>query len=529
MPVSLFNDVIGPVMRGPSSGHTAATWRMGLMSAALAGRGTQEVECRFHKSGAYANVFRQQGSDMAFAAGFAGIAMTDERYTNALGILRQKTDLQFSTPELSGECHPNEVEVAVRFADRSEERYRFRSLGGGIAALVRINAFSVWHTGDSNALFYLAGREQADALAEFLGNAGATLSLSFDESFVLVHGAFTHSVPEGLRSIAALPVPVHSVYCLPACMFVPKTKGARSLLETMEAYEGAKTLAELAAEYECALLGISRQEADAYLADCAQIMLAACARGCGGGAMRLQVARPQAGSVLHALEQGAGLCGGVHAKAAAMAAAAAEWNASGGLVVAAPTAGSGGVLPAMLWLLQEEWHCDEEVLVKALWTAGAVGLAIAEAYTFAGGVGGCQVEIGSAGAMAAAALVECAQARSESAALCAKRAGSCAGHSGSARPAARSAALGAAAMFLQNSIGLACDPVRGFVEVPCIGRNAAAISHALLCADLALAGWTSPVSFSQTLLALKDAGTRLPPELRCTSRGGLAICDCTPG
>ncbi|MDL2267150.1 L-serine ammonia-lyase, iron-sulfur-dependent, subunit alpha [Desulfovibrio sp. OttesenSCG-928-G15] len=506
MPVSLFNEVIGPIMRGPSSGHTAATWRMGAMSAGLVKSRMCTVECRFHKSGAYANVYRQQGSDTAFAAGLAGIAMTDGRYPQALDIAARQLELTFTTPELSNAAHPNEVEVVVASAGCRPLCCRFRSLGGGVVELVRLDGFSVSCTGDSHSVFCVTEKEHAPALLAALQDAGATLRLDEQKAQVLIHASFTRSPPAALLNVESLPAPVQELYTLAPLMFVPRITAKDPLLAKMEATVPHGTLAELAATHECELLGITRAEADAHLAKCMRIMLAACTPVRQDAGSGLRVAKPQAEMLLAALDQGAALCGGIHAKAAALATAAAERNAAGGLVVAAPTAGSGGVLPAMLTILKEDFGLTDEGLVSALWTAGAIGVAIAETYTFAGGVGGCQVEIGSAGAMAAAALVETAVLRS-------------------GKTASRAKALNAASLFLQNSIGLACDPVQGFVEVPCIGRNAAAISQAMVCADLALAGWTGPVSFSHTLLALKDAGSRLPPELRCTARGGLAaVC-----
>ncbi len=168
------------------------------------------------------------------------------------------------------------------------------------------------------------------------------------------------------------------------------------------------------------------------------------------------------------------------------------------LVCAAPTAGSAGVLPAVAATLREELNVDRSRLTRALLAAGAVGVIIAERATFAAEIAGCQVEIGAAGAMAAAAGVDAA--------------------GGTARQA-----TDAAAIALQNTMGSVCDLVQGIVEIPCHTRNAAAASSAFVCADLILGGYENPVPLDETIDAVYSVGKMLPPELRCTALGGLAV------
>ena len=136
--------------------------------------------------------------------------------------------------------------------------------------------------------------------------------------------------------------------------------------------------------------------------------------------------------------------------------------------------------------------------VLPLFAAAAVGAVIASRATFAAEVAGCQVEIGAAGAMAAAAVVEAA--------------------GGSAKQA-----LDAAAIALQNTMGSVCDLVQGVVEIPCHTRNAVAASSAFVCADLVLGGYVNPIPLDETIDAVYAVGRMLPPELRCTARGGLAV------
>ena len=190
--------------------------------------------------------------------------------------------------------------------------------------------------------------------------------------------------------------------------------------------------------------------------------------------------------------------GGLHTRAAARAMAVMHVNGGSGVVCAAPTAGAAGTLPGVLVTLEEEKGLDEERIGLALLAASAVGLVVANRATFAAEVAGCQVEIGAAGAMAAAAVVEAA--------------------GGSAR-----AACDAAAIAFQNTMGSVCDLVQGIVEIPCHTRNAVAASSAFVCADLVLGGYVNPIPLDETIDAVYAVGKMLPCELKVTALGGLAL------
>ncbi|MCI8650608.1 MAG: L-serine ammonia-lyase, iron-sulfur-dependent, subunit alpha [Anaerotruncus sp.] len=192
-----------------------------------------------------------------------------------------------------------------------------------------------------------------------------------------------------------------------------------------------------------------------------------------------------------------GLCGQMFGNALAKALAVSELNAAMGRIVAAPTAGSCGILPAAILSVMEQRSLSERDCVLSLFTASAVGMVIANNACLAGAQGGCQAECGSASAMAAAALVELA--------------------GGSPQMAAE-----AVAIALKNILGLVCDPVAGLVEIPCIKRNAAGVANAFTAAELALAGIGSAIPADEVILAMKRVGDSMPAALRETAEGGLA-------
>lgn len=184
-----------------------------------------------------------------------------------------------------------------------------------------------------------------------------------------------------------------------------------------------------------------------------------------------------------------------HAAAAAMAVV--EVNAAMGRIVAAPTAGASGILPAVLLESGHARDWGDDQLIEGLFCAGAVGMLFAKNATISGAEGGCQAETGVAAAMAAAALVELSGGEPLQ-------------------------CLDAAAIAIKNIEGLVCDPVAGLVECPCIKRNGMGAANALLSADMALCGITSLIPFDEVVSSMYSVGREIRPEYRETSKGGLA-------
>ena len=207
----------------------------------------------------------------------------------------------------------------------------------------------------------------------------------------------------------------------------------------------------------------------------------------------------QAALLNDAVVAGKTVSGSLMGRAAVKAMAIAECNACMGRIVAAPTAGSCGILPAALLTMQEDRGLTDDQLVDALFTAAAVGAVIAQRASVSGAEGGCQAECGSAAAMTAAALVELAGGTPEmSAAAC--------------------------GLALMNSMGLVCDPVGGLVEVPCVYRNVGSVANAMTAADMALAGVCGPIPADEIIDAMRSVGDMLPACLRETGEGGVAAC-----
>ena len=196
-------------------------------------------------------------------------------------------------------------------------------------------------------------------------------------------------------------------------------------------------------------------------------------------------------------ESGKSLTGSLMSGALYRALAVSELNASMGRIVAAPTAGSCGILPAAVITMQEENNLTDKECVMSLFTASAVGMVIANLACLAGAEGGCQAECGSASAMAAASIVELAGGTPHQ-------------------------IENAVAIALKNILGLVCDPVAGLVEIPCIKRNASGVAGAFVAAELSLAGIDSAIPADEVIITMKHVGDAMPAQLKETADGGLA-------
>ncbi len=259
------------------------------------------------------------------------------------------------------------------------------------------------------------------------------------------------------------------------------------------------SLAEYAILYEMENTGDTREELMKRMTRNLRVMMQSAAMGMekevnsvtgliGGDAYKLN----------EYIKKGKSLTGMAMVKAMARALSCSEVNASMGKIVAAPTAGSCGILPAVIITAGEQLGLKEEEMVKGLFTSSAVGMIIAKNATLAGAEGGCQAECGSAAAMAAAAVVEMMGGTPEM-------------------------ALSAGAIVIKNILGLVCDPVAGLVEVPCAKRNAAGAVSALTTAEMVMAGVLSRIPFDDMIEAMYRVGKALPMELRETALGGCAI------
>lgn len=496
---SIFNDVIGPVMRGPSSSHCAAALRIGRLCRDLMDGRIEDVLIEFDPNGSLATTHDGHGSDMGIFGGLLGWEAFDERLPESERAIKEAgIDVAIDIVDI-GASHPNTYKITLK-NDTEIRQVIANSTGGGMIEVIEIDGASVSMAGDYyETLVYI--RSHARVL-EFI-----EASVAYDEiglrdgvaPFIEIKSqqfasAEICSQLQGMDDVIAVkklsPVlPVLSRKDLE----VPFTS-----CEEMLRYNGGQNLElwELAVHYERARGNISDEDVFEKMKGIVGIMQAAVNRGLEGTVYEDRILGSQSVNFERQMKSKKLVGDDVLNRIIMFVSAIMEVKSSMGVIVAAPTAGSCGALPGAV--LGAGVDAAEDDVVKAMLAAGMIGVFISTSATFAAEVGGCQAECGAGSGMAAAAIV-------------------------SLGGGTLSQSLAAASMALQNSLGLICDPIANRVEAPCLGRNVQAAANALSCANMALADYDHLIPLDQVIETMDKVGKSIPVELRCTSLGGLSI------
>jgi len=499
--ISVFNDVLGPIMRGPSSSHTAGSFRIASMARNLLGEIPVEAVFTFGKGRSCAQVYKEQRVDNASAVGLMGWNLTDKRFFKAMSYASDKgLNIVFKKGAVKDK-HPNAVHILLKSKNDKKLEISAKSIGGGAVKITEINQWSVDIDGKSYALLIECQNQEQSSIIDFFRSETDILiekKTRKEKSFLCFkkNSDFNEKITSKLWDNSR----VTGIWKCPPVFF---TKHGKELFLTAgeiieQAQRTKRTLGQLAMDYESKLLGLSFEKIIGEMSNRYQIMKDSVEDGFENKNIDMKLLHPSAKSIMEAESKGCLMGRGIHLRSAGRAMAVMHIANSGGIVCAAPTGGSAGVLPGVSVTLLKDLNINRDILIRALFAAGAVGLVIARRATFAAEEAGCQAEIGAAGAMASALVVEAA--------------------GGSTKQA-----LEAAGISLQNTMGSICDLVQGRCEIPCHTRNAAAASNAFLCADLIMGGYENLISFDETVEALYSVGKMMPSELRCTSKGGIAI------
>jgi L-serine dehydratase len=502
--VSVFNEVIGPIMRGPSSSHTAASFHIGKLARDLLEDRPKSVAVTFIENGSYAEVYHQQGSDLAFTAGLMGWSLTDERFFQAIEEAKANgLDINFFVDQLRDEDHPNAMEIKMISWKGRSVKVIAKSIGGGSVVFTKLNRWPIILRGDTYDVIVLLIIGSEKAIENLIIREGKILGFpqkQAREKEVLIHVRLHRPLESDCIELLKSSPGVIDCWITSPIFFPIVGKplfSSGSQMVAMAERNGC-SLGKIALAYEATLLGISENEALQEMQHRYEIMEAAALRGLKENIPSMQLLHPTAHEIYKAEREGRVAIGGIHTRAAARAMAVMHVNGGMGVVCAAPTGGAAGTIPGVVVTLAKEKNLSREQIALALFSASAIGLIVAKRATFAAEVAGCQVEIGAAGAMAAAAVVEAM--------------------GGTPRQAAD-----AAAISFQNTMGSVCDLVQGIVEIPCHTRNAVAASGAFVCADLIMGGYQNPIPLDETIDAVYAVGKMLPRELRCTAQGGLSV------
>lgn len=498
---SIFNDVLGPVMRGPSSSHTAGSYHIALVVRYLLAAEPKKIKISFDRDGSYGKTYVQQGVDQAFVTGLMGWKQTDEIFIVALNTARsQGVEIDFELTTFPQADHPNYVIIEVVGKENQQIKVEAKSVGGGTFQIVRVDEAELLLDGKSYATLLTIEKEMEATTLDFIKDnyPKAAISTSLIDEHKLV-----------LQLSSNSPLPLNKFSDLPSVISTRQTKPVYYTQKGAPLFCSAKemlqysidnncSLGESVLEYEKAILGLSEEEAIAEMLDRYAVMLQSVTDGLDDNKVNMLLLEPMAGRIMDRVKTGKVAIGGLHSIAGAAAMAAMHTCNSRGVVCAAPTGGAAGTLPGILTALEGEYEISERQMALMLFAAGGIGLILAIRATFAAEVAGCQVEIGAAGAMGAAAVIEFA--------------------GGTANQA-----CDAAAISFQNTMGSVCDLVQGMCELPCHTRNAVAASSAFTNADMVMGGYVNHIDLDETIDAVYSSGLMLPRELRCTALGGLAL------
>lgn len=504
---SIFNDVIGPIMRGPSSSHTAAAQRIGAVIRQLNKPVFTKVLVEFDRTSALATTYLGQGSALGLAGGLLGIEMTDPEIINYEKHLKNSNfTIDYVITSIENK-NPNAYQISVQYPDREDFRVLAISTGGGMFEIIEMNGFEVSIKGDffENLMFItditkegLSKLKQifkanlSDAIFEIIKDKQGKVLLSIKSRDSLTnHLAEIKGLDKYIsRHIEVSPVmPVISSFDT----ILPFTTESQML--DMAKKENI-SLSELAIRYESARSGLDATSVKKKMEEIVIIIYDSIQQGLDGTYYEDRILGSQSKLIKEAEQKGL-IKKTINNSIIAYTSAIMEVKSSMGLIVAIPTAGSCGVVGGALFGSVANQKLDVESMLRAFLAAGITGVFIAEKYTFSAEEGGCQVETGSGAAMAAAGLVEM--------------------NGGTAKQA-----MAAASMALQNELGLVCDPVAVRVEVPCLGKNIMAATNALNSYIMAIAGYNPMMPFNEVIDAMKSVGETLPSSLCCTGLGGLA-------
>lgn len=504
-PPGIFNDAIGPVMRGPSSSHTAGSHRIGRVLRQLAGSSIASATFSFHKEGSLATTYQTQGSDIGLAAGLLDMEMTDPNMSKSLEIARQQgIDIIFNIEDYPAE-HPNTYVCHIILKNGREFNAKALSTGGGLIEFRSLNGYEFSRSMDLPTLFILGPRELVEKYSDqlfsdpvFKTEVFRSESFSKQDSELLIIEFNTQEVTLSKdNSDKLLWRFIDPVY--PVLGYTGSTLpflSAGDLEDSPELLK--KELWELAVEYESARSGLSRDEVLDRMKEMVSVIMEAIDTGLAGTQYADRILGAQSPVFIKAMQSGKLLPAGPLERITAYTMAIMESKSAMEVIIAAPTAGAAGGLPGAIIGMAEELDANLDQIIKAFLAAGLIGVFISRDATFAAEVAGCQAETGTGAGMAAAGMIQLAN--------------------GTAREA-----LGAASIALQNVMGLICDPVANRVEVPCLSRNVQSGANALASANMILGGVDPVIPLSETIKTLLDVGKALPRELRCTALGGLSV------
>ena len=497
MGTSIF-EIIGPVMIGPSSSHTAGMARIGMMAHRIADAEIRSV--RLDLSPMLRTTYRGHRTDAALIGGTIGLSESDPEIRDSISLAHEKgidTTVDF-LPE--GKHPQNTALITVSCGDGRVVTVLGTSIGGGSIVISAVDGVAM-HVSPESYHVFLWSRQPLNGVipaTERPVQSGKT-----PEEIITCLSFSTAPQGEWIERLCKTAGVTKVSVVNPVLEYgttLPTGKKYDSIQQICdEAAASHRSLSELAVGYEMSRSGFSRDVIRGRMMRYWEQMKESVRQGQQETHLLYGLADGKDGKrLLQIAEAGATISGGIVPLATARALCVMEYNGSMGCIVAAPTAGSSGIVPGCYVTIQEKYNLPDEKIVDALFVSGLMGVVMAHRnVSFSGSVGGCQGEVGVSSAITSSGLASLFTGKSEE-------------------------IVHAMALCLKNLLGLVCDPIAGPIEIPCIKRNAVGVANAFISADMALAGIQSFIPPDEVIDALVDVEKRLPQELKCATVGGLA-------
>ncbi|MGE5348205.1 MAG: L-serine ammonia-lyase, iron-sulfur-dependent, subunit alpha [Actinomycetota bacterium] len=508
----IFNDVIGPVMRGPSSSHTAASWRIGRIALDILKEPLKHALIEFDRDGAWAPNYREQGTTMGFDGGLSGLEITDERMKSADSFALQKgIVIEYRVSSFPAD-HPNTARITLRGMSGKTEQIIAVSLGGGSFEIRSVNGFPVRLNGELYGLMIFS-TGNPDYRDELKTRIPPGVDFSVDQLGDRIKYEFKSPYPfppDLMSHLQDHPV-LHDIAVINPVMPViagRETEMPFSSISSLMDYAREKDadLGDLGLIYEKCLSGYSGKDLNARMKEIINIIHKSIDNGLKGTQYGDRIL-PQQTHLIRKAEKEGIIRESVVNRIIENVSALMESKSAMEVIVAAPTAGSCGTVGGALRAVSEnpgtsagKLENSADRLVKAYFAAGIVGAYFAQGPGFSAEEHGCQVECGAASGMAAAGIVQLM--------------------GGTAKQA-----LDAASMAIQNMIGLICDPVADRVEIPCLGKNVSAAVNAYSSAIMSISGFNAVIPLDQVIQTVSEVGKSMPSCMKCTGKGGLALTE----
>lgn len=496
---SIFNDVIGPVMRGPSSSHSAAALRIGRFCRDLMDGDISHIVIDFDPDGSLVNTHRGQGSDFGLFGGILGWEADDPRLPHSEQFLEQLgITVEFRTRKLEVD-HLNTYHITLRNIKETKSLTAI-STGGGMIEVVDIDGVKVSMFGDffETLIYYKDAKKLNDLIEKMIPYDYLDTHLGVNGFIEIKSQSFPDE--ESLKQLWATG-DILSVKKLSPVLPVLSRKNPEvpfSTCNEMLEYNKDKNLSiyELAVFYETERGNLSEQEVLDKMLKIVKVLRESIKQGLNGTDYNDRLLDSQSVEFKRSLESNKLIHAGVLNNIIMFVSALMEVKSSMGVIVAAPTAGSCGALPGAVLGVADMLRIPDEVVVEAFLVAGLIGIFIANQATFAGEIAGCGVEYGSGGSMAAAGIVYMA--------------------GGSILQS-----LSASSLLLQSMLGMTCTPIANRVEAPCLGNNILAATNSVTFANMALADYDALIPLDEVIETMYTMGKGIPHEFKCTNIGGL--------